>query len=185
MRVFLDANILLDLYHVSGPDLAEVRKIIKLAEMKKIEVLIPQQVCDEFWRNRERVVSEALALFSKTKAAAILPNLVRAYPATVELRATVEKTNELAREILRGTEEEARANELNADKLVEELFQKCPPKSISPDILEKARGRRELGNPPGKANSLGTPSTGSGYCTMFRSVPTSISLAQTVTLNPS
>lgn len=155
MRIFIDANILLDLYHVSGPDLDEVRKIIKLAEMKKIDVLFPAQICDEFWRNRERVISEALALFGKTKASATLPNIVRGYASTVELRAAVERTNELARDILREAEEEARDNALKADKLIEELFNRCPPKPISSDVLGRARIRRDLGNPPGKPNALG------------------------------
>lgn len=80
MNVFIDTNILLDLYHLSGPDLDELRKVIKLAEIQKLHVLLPDQVEDEFWRNRERVISEALELFSKTKASATLPNLIRANP---------------------------------------------------------------------------------------------------------
>lgn len=155
MNVFIDTNILLDLYHLSGPDLDELRKVIKLAEIKKINVLLPKQVEDEFWRNRERVISEALELFAKTKASATLPNLIRSNPKSSELRQAVERVNELVKELRQVADSEIGSHKLKADEVIDSLFVQCTPQLISKTIIEKAKARKELGNPPGKSNSLG------------------------------
>ena len=68
MNIFIDTNILLDLYHLSGPDLDELKKIIKLHQTAQIKIYLPGQVKDEFYRNRERVVKESIELFEKSKA---------------------------------------------------------------------------------------------------------------------
>jgi predicted nucleic acid-binding protein len=48
MKVFIDTNILLDLYHMSGPDLEELGKLKKVLEKGKVELLLSNQVEDEF-----------------------------------------------------------------------------------------------------------------------------------------
>lgn len=60
MKIFIDTNILLDLYHLSGPDLDELEKVLKLMKRQKVKLLIPKQVEDEFWRNRENVINDAI-----------------------------------------------------------------------------------------------------------------------------
>lgn len=153
MRVFVDTNVLLNLYHLSGPDLDEVKKILKLAENKQIELLVPQQVADEFWRNRERVIRDALDTFAKTKAQAFLPNIVRVNPKSSELRKAVDLVNSLAKALREETEQTIQEQKLPADKLVELLLKKCEP--VPAEVIERAQLRRQLGNPPGKADSLG------------------------------
>lgn len=155
MNVFIDTNILLDLYHLSGPDLDELRKVIKLAEIQKLHVLLPDQVEDEFWRNRERVISEALELFSKTKASATLPNLIRANPKSSELRQAVERVNDLVKELRQVADLEIGDHKLKADEVIDSLFTQCPPQTISRTLVERAKARKDLGNPPGKASSIG------------------------------
>jgi predicted nucleic acid-binding protein len=153
MRVFVDTNVLLNLYHLSGPDLDEVKKILKLAENKQIDLLVPQQVADEFWRNRERVIRDALDTFAKTKAQAFLPNIVRVNPKSAELKKAVDLVNNLAKTLREETEQTIQEQKLAADKLVESLLEKC--ELIAPEVVERARLRKQLGNPPGKADSLG------------------------------
>jgi predicted nucleic acid-binding protein len=155
MNVFIDTNVLLDLYHLSGPDLDELRKVIKLAEIKKLNVLLPAQVEDEFWRNRERVISEALDLFDKTKASATLPNLIRSNPKSSELRQAVERVNDLVKELRKVADLEIADHKLKADDVIDSLFKQCPPLAVDANIIDRAKARKELGNPPGKANSLG------------------------------
>lgn len=155
MNVFIDTNILLDLYHMSGADLDELRKVIKLAEIKKLNVFLPSQVEDEFWRNRERVISEALDLFSKSKASTTLPNLIRANPKSSELRKAVERVNELVKELRQVADNEIADHKLKADDVIDYLFSKCPPQPIDALVIVNAKARKELGNPPGKPNSLG------------------------------
>ena len=153
MRVFVDTNVLLNLYHLSGPDLDEVEKILKLEQNGQIELLLPQQVADEFWRNRERVIRDALDTFAKTKAQAFLPNIVRVNSKSGELKKAVDLVNSLAKALRQETEQAIQDQKLAADKLVESLLEKCKP--VAPQVIQRAQIRKQLGNPPGKADSLG------------------------------
>ena len=153
MDIFVDTNILLELYHLSGPDLEELKKIIKLAENQQITVHLPQHVSDEFWRNRERVIRDALDTFAKTKAVHFLPNIVRTNPKANELRKAVDQVNSLAKTLRQETETEINDNKLVADKLIDSFLKLCKP--VSPEIIQRAILRKQLGNPPGKADSLG------------------------------
>lgn len=153
MDIFVDTNILLDLYHLSGPDLEELKKIIKLAENKQITLYLPQQVSDEFWRNRERVIRDALDNFAKTKAVQFLPNIVRSNPKANDLRKAVDQVNSLVKALQDETKSAINDNELAADKLIESFLSLCMP--VSPEIIQRAALRKQLGNPPGKAGSLG------------------------------
>lgn len=153
MDIFVDTNILLDLYHLSGPDLEELKKIIKLAENKQITVYLPQQVSDEFWRNRERVIRDALDNLAKTKAVQFLPNIVRSNPKANDLRKAVDQVNSLVKTLQEETKSAINNNELAADKLIESFLSLCKP--VPPEIIQKAILRKQLGNPPGKAGSLG------------------------------
>lgn len=153
MRVFVDTNILLELYQLSGPDLDELKKLVKLAENNQIEMLLPQQVADEFWRNRERVIRDALDTFAKTKAQQFLPNIIRTNPKSNDLRKAVEQVSTLVKALRDETDTAINNQELAADKIIESLLKKCKP--VAPEIIQKAMLRKQLGNPPGKSDSLG------------------------------
>lgn len=155
MNIFIDTNILLDLYHMSGPDLDELLKIVKLAKNNKLNVLMSEQVCSEFWRNRERVVAEALKLFSNSKISITLPNIIRSNPRSVEIRKIEERFNTLIRELKNDVDIEIQNHKLKADEVIDALFKQCPCRPVSCDIIVKSKKRVELGNPPGKLNSIG------------------------------
>lgn len=53
--VFIDTNKYLDLYRGSSLSLNRFNALIKLIEDKKIEIIIPKQVLDEFYRDKEIV----------------------------------------------------------------------------------------------------------------------------------
>jgi predicted nucleic acid-binding protein len=155
MKIFIDTNILLDLYHLSGPDLDELKKVLKLVKKNKIELLVSRQIEDEFWRNREGVIFDALKNFRDTKATSKIPNIVRTYTEHNELKEAVDKVNLLVKQIEKIVEQDIFENKLKADELITQLFTDNSPEVISDDILIKARLRMELGNPPGKKGSLG------------------------------
>lgn len=138
---------------MSGTDLDELMKIVKLSDNDQIEILLPQQVADEFWRNRERVIREALDRFAKTKAEQFLPNIIRTNPKAIELRNAVDLVNSLVKTLRVETEIQINNQDLVADKVIESLFRNCKP--VASEIIHKAVLRNKLGNPPGKAASLG------------------------------
>jgi predicted nucleic acid-binding protein len=155
MKVFIDTNILLDIYHLSGADLEELRKLKKMVEKEKVNLLVSSQVVDEFWRNRERVISDALKSFKESKAVAKIPNIIRAYPEAKDLKASVNKTNEIVRALLEKTTEDIENDALKADAVVQELLSAVTIGEISDETIARAKRRCELGNPPGKKDSLG------------------------------
>ena len=67
MKVFIDTNVLLNMYHLSGPDLAELEKLLGFVKGGSIDVIISKQVEEEFWRNRENVIYDALRQFKETR----------------------------------------------------------------------------------------------------------------------
>jgi predicted nucleic acid-binding protein len=155
VKVFIDTNILLDLYHLSGPDLEELRKFTKIVEKKKVELLVSSQVVDEFWRNRERVIADAVKNFRESKATAKIPNIIRIYPEARDLKAAVDKANETVKYLITQVIKDIESDSLKADEVIQELFSTITVGEITGDIFAKAKRRCELGNPPGKKDSLG------------------------------
>src|SRR6476661_6231587 len=117
MKVFIDTNILLDIYQLSGSDLKELRKLKRLVEKEKIELLVSTQVVDEFWRNRERVVADALKTFRESKATAKIPNIIWTYPEAKDLKANVDKANEIVKTLLKRATEDIEKDALKADEV--------------------------------------------------------------------
>lgn len=155
MKIFVDTNILLDIYHLSGPDLDELKKLTKMVQSGQVELLVSRQVMDEFWRNRERIIADAIKAFRESKAAAKIPNIIRVYPEANELKAAVDKANDIVRTLLEKANGDIKKEELKADKVICELFAAVEIGEITDDILTRARRRMEIGNPPGKPDSLG------------------------------
>ena len=79
MNVFIDTNLLLDFFRMSSGDLDEIRKIALLSKSGELNLLISDFVQDEFFRNRETVISTALKQFEKSKAELHRPNIEFAF----------------------------------------------------------------------------------------------------------
>jgi len=150
MNVFLDTNVLLGLYRLSGPDLEEVRRLIKLADAKKLTVCINSNVVEEFTRNREKVIAESLKhleIFFKKEG---IPNLCKPYAEGATLREAVAHVEKTAKSLRDAVRKDAEEHTLKADSVIAEVFAKFKPVTIGDGVIEKARARREFGNPPGK-----------------------------------
>ncbi|MBS0153009.1 MAG: DUF4935 domain-containing protein [Nitrospira sp.] len=155
MKVFIDTNILLDLYRLSGPDLDELNKVLKLMKTSKVELLVSKQVEDEFWRNREDVISDTLKRFKETKVISKTPNIIRTYAQFSDLKASIDRVNNLVSELEKEVARDIAENKLKADELITQLFNDATPDPIPNAIVEKAKARVETGNPPGKKGSIG------------------------------
>lgn len=154
LNVFIDSCILLNIYELSGPDLDEFKKIAELARSEQIILYCPDQVLDEFWRNREGSVADALKKFKETKAISIVPNLMRSYPKVAELQSAIKQVNTIVKEISTLVEADIGAGSLKADEVIIDLLGTASTISIREAVLAKAKLRTEKGNPPGKRGSL-------------------------------
>ena len=155
MKILIDTNILLELFKLSGPDLDELKKVLKLSEKQKIEILISSQIEDEFWRNRENVIADAIKNLKETKIVSKLPNIVRGYETYKSLKNTIDTFNKLSKQLEDEVQKDISENKLKADELIKTLFTKNKPQLIDEKIINKAEYRMKVGNPPGKKGSLG------------------------------
>ncbi len=64
MNLFIDTNIYLSFYHFTSDDLEELRKLIVAIHEKRIKLYVTSQLRDEFRRNREIKIADALKLFT-------------------------------------------------------------------------------------------------------------------------
>lgn len=155
MKIFIDTNILLELFKLSGPDLDELKKVLKLSEKQKIEILISSQIEDEFWRNRENVIADAIKNLKETKIVSKLPNIVRGYDTYKSLKNTIDTFNKLSKKLEDEVQADISENKLKADELIKDLFKKNKPQEINQELIAKAQYRMNVGNPPGKKGTLG------------------------------
>src|SRR5262245_19658987 len=75
MNIFIDTNIWLSFYHFSSDDLEELRKLGVLLEKRTVRVHLPEQVVEEFRRNREAKFVDAMKRFKDEKLSDEFPQL--------------------------------------------------------------------------------------------------------------
>lgn len=155
MKIFIDTNIFLDIYHLSGPDLEELRKLTRMVQKGKVHLLVSTQVVDEFWRNRERVIANAMTAFKDTKAVTKIPNIIRVHPEAKELKKAADKVNEMVKVLSAKATADIEGDALKADAVVKELLEAVTVGDITELIILRAQRRTAVGNPPGKPDSLG------------------------------
>jgi hypothetical protein len=155
MQLFIDTNVLLSFYHVSSDDLEELKKLVVLLGQKKVQLYVPSQVKMEFRRNREVKIADALRKFKEQRLSLQFPQICKDYPEYGKLRDLQKQYETTHSSLLNSLNEHIRANSLKADQIIEQLFTLGEPIASGETIIGKARLRLDLGNPPGKNDSLG------------------------------
>lgn len=155
MHLFIDTNIFLSFYKFTSDDLEKLSQLAVLLEAKKILLHFPEQVGDEFIKNREQVISESIKKLTETKFNVSYPALCKAFPeyrqAREHQKALQEAINELRQNILNGAKERT----LLADVKIGELHKYAMTHDIDADCYSKAMIRMERDLPPGKNRSIG------------------------------
>ena len=154
MNVFIDANVLLSFYGLAPHELEELRKLGALIEAGDIVLWLPDQVRDEFVRNRPKVLAEALKALRDSRIRVVLPEISRNLEQSEALETAVQATNRAHSDLLKTLETAIDSKELEADKIIEDLFGKANSVSTR-ELVQRARHRRDLRRPPGKSDSLG------------------------------
>ncbi|CZL29536.1 PIN domain-containing protein [Legionella pneumophila] len=155
MDVFIDTNILTSLYRLSSEDLENFKKIYVLLENKEITILLTDQVKNEFSRIRDDIVYDAINKFKEQNLQLNVPAIFRADPDYQTLVTLKDNYNKQHQKILQKIEQENRENSFKADEVVHHIITKSKSLQINDSIFTKAQKRKELGNPPGKNNSIG------------------------------
>lgn len=154
MNLFIDTNIYLSFYHFGNDDLKQLRKLITAIDNKDITLFITQQVKDEFNRNRESKINEALKSIDDQKIDNLHP-LFKGYDEFKLLTKALDDYNKYKKEIRQKLNSDIENKKLIADILIKDLFDKAKALELNEEIFAKATRRMDLGNPPGKDKSYG------------------------------
>lgn len=155
MHVFIDTNILLNFFHFTKEDIDALSSVFASHEHGAATVHLTEQVCDEFLRNRENKIKDALKKFKDVKFAAQLPAFMKQYEEYELIRQKSAELQELAKAISQKVDVDVIENGLLTDTLIKDIFNKSNPIETTPELFGKAHMRMSLGNPPGKNGSMG------------------------------
>lgn len=154
-NLFIDTNIFLNFYHFSNEDLDKLNDLESLiSKTKEIRLFVPNQVIDEFNRNRESKIKDALKKFDSSILNLQIPKMCAGYAEAETIRDHYNKFIAVKNELTRKINIDIKGQQLKADKLIKNLFE-LSKRSLTEDIVNKARLRVQLGNPPGKNDSHG------------------------------
>ena len=155
MNLLIDTNIFLSFYHLSSDDLEELKKLTLLVRNKKVTLFLPEHISIEFHRNRASKIADALKRLRSQQLSLQFPQLCRDYDEYKILRQLQQDFNFNHSRLISNIEEDVSKHGLKADATIQELFRFAERIGTSPSILEQARIRVDIGNPPGKKGSIG------------------------------
>jgi predicted nucleic acid-binding protein len=155
MNLFIDTNILLSFYHFSNEDLNRLKDLKSLIEADQIRLFATQQIIDEFNRNREGKIKDALRRFNSTELKPSIPKLCDGYEETENINKAAAFFKDSKKKLLEKLTEDVKNKTLKADQTIDEIFSAIKVIKIDEDTIKKAEKRMKIGNPPGKNNSYG------------------------------
>ena len=154
INVFIDTNILLNFFHFSQDDIDALYNVFAPHEHGSAKVYLTEQVCDEFRRNRELRINDALKRFQQTDLSVQLPSFMKGYGEFNEIKEISNELQTKSKAILENVHKDISEHKLLADKLINEIFRRGVIETTD-EIYNEALKRVTLGNPPGKNNSIG------------------------------
>ena len=154
-HVYADANIFLDFFRFSDDDLGELEKLFTHLKNGEVVLYLPKLTAEEYFRNRDKVVIEQMQGIRNLKLKVGIPIFIRETDKAKKFLAALSAALSSRTEFLDEVESLATSRTFRADELIAQIFSKANVISTTPDLLQKARDRASLGNPPGKPNALG------------------------------
>lgn len=155
MNLFIDTNVFLSFFHLSSDDLEELNKLTVLIEKGELTLWLPEQVDDEFSRNRENKLSDSMKRLAEQKKKPQFPQVCKDYVEYDEIRELQDQFGQKLSALVDKVAKDVSERTLKADHKISELFDKAEFIETSDLLLAKAKRRIDVGNPPGKNGSLG------------------------------
>jgi hypothetical protein len=150
--VFIDSQIWLSLYDFSKDDLDQFAKLNDLIG-KDIEIILTSQVKDEVRRNRENKIKESLIQFRNLNI--VIPNLCKGYNEYITFKEIYRNLQTIHKELVNKIESDIEVEKLHADIVKNTIFEKVKSINRTDEIINQAKIRFDIGNPPGKNKSYG------------------------------
>lgn len=155
VNLFIDTNVFLAFYHLTSEDLEELKKLSVLIQNGEIRLFLPDQVKQEFHRNREAKIADAVKRLRDQSLNLQFPQICKDYDEYRQLRRLQKEYEQVHSELLAKIDQDVSSRQLKADQLIDELFSIALQLDTTPVLVEQAKLRMDLGNPPGKSGSLG------------------------------
>lgn len=155
VNIFIDTNVLLNLYHFSGDDLEQIEKLVLMLRSGKATFYLTEQVRDEFNRNRDNKIADALKEFRREKLDLKFPQITKHYEEYKKLMDAIKSFEANKQALIEKLKKDIFSNSLRADETVKVLFDNAIYIKTSEEIFTKARLRFDMGKPPGKNKSYG------------------------------
>lgn len=155
INLYIDTNAYLTFYHLTSDDLEELKKLKVLIEKGEITLYLPEQTYDEFNRNRDVKIADALMRFKEDKLNNQFPQISKEYEEYGKMREAIKMFDKNKTQLLNKLSEDIFEKNLAADKVIEKLFDKAFFYETTTNLIEISKTRFELGRPPGKNNSYG------------------------------
>lgn len=155
MHVFIDTNIFLSFYQCSNEDLGELAKLSNYIKDERVCLHVTEQVKNEFWRNRDSTINEEIRRLRNPNLPSQFPRMCMGYDEYKTLYKILKECAGTYKSLLEVLENDIVNESLQADKLISQVFKISSTTKITDEIIASARTRIELGNPPGKPNSIG------------------------------
>ena len=155
MNLFIDANVFLSFYEFTSENIGELKKLVLLIEKEEIALLLPQQVADEVRRRRAGTISDSFRKFSQFQISLVFPSYCKGHRDYNIIRSCLSKLEELHSGAVEDIRQDIDNQKLPSDLLLKDLFSLATSIDCTSALIERARQRVELGNPPGKKNSTG------------------------------
>ena len=155
MNLFIDTNVFLSFYHFTKDDLEELKKLSVLLEQGELTLFVPRQVLDEFSRNRQIKIADALKQLKDQRLNLQFPQICKDFEEYDHLRKLQKEYQEHHSTLIRQITEQVWQEKLKADETVRNLIKKAKVVENEDKAIADARLRMDVGNPPGKKGSLG------------------------------
>lgn len=155
LHLFIDSNVYLNCYHFSGDDLEELKKLSLAVTRGDIRLYTTQQVIDEFTRNREAKIFDALRQFKDKPVPREFPQIVKNTPEYEEMQAIARDYSSKMKDVSERLEQDITNKTTAADQAINAIFNSASKLGMDEDIVKAAQLRSAVGNPPGKKDSLG------------------------------
>ncbi|MDB3936202.1 PIN domain-containing protein, partial [Granulosicoccus sp.] len=147
--------VLLNFFALSNNDLEELRKLVSLIDSNDIELIFTEQVLDEFHRNRDGKIAEAIRKLDDQKLKHQFPVMCRDYLAYKDLREIGKEYDKKLKSLKNSLIRDAKQSQLKADLLIDDILSRSKICRRTDEIVKLASLRVKLGNPPGKNGSYG------------------------------
>lgn len=156
LNLYIDTNAYLTFYHLTSDDLEELKKLELLTGTRgEIKLHLPEQTFDEFNRNRETKIADALRKFKEEKLNNQFPQMSKEYPEYSMMRDAIKEFDKSKSKLLEKLITDISNKNLAADKITSNLFSNAVIYETTDELLNCAKTRYDLGKPPGKNKSYG------------------------------